>query len=92
MNTKKIQIMKEIQRLAESKANDAVKLAFLGKEEMEKVEGLDLSALTEFKRNSNGTVEMRFVDRVAALEWLAERTGDPRAERLYEALEKGSGG
>lgn len=90
MNTKKAQILKEIQRLAESRANDAVRLAFLGEEELETLEGLDLSALTEFKRNKNGTVEMKFVDRMAALEWLAERCDDPRAARLYRALEKGT--
>ena len=90
VNTKKAQILKEIQRLAESRANDAVRLAFLGEEELEALEGLDLSALTEFKRNKNGTVEMKFVDRMAALEWLAERCDDPRAARLYRALEKGT--
>ena len=90
MNTKKAQILNEIQRLAQSKANDAVRLAFLEEEALEAMEGLDLSALTEFKRNKNGTVEMKFIDRMAALEWLAERCDDPRAARLYKALEKGT--
>lgn len=83
-------ILNQIRRLAGSRANDAIQLAFIEERELEKVEELDLSALTEFKRNSNGTVEMKFLDRVAALEWLAERCDDPRAARLYEALEKGT--
>lgn len=92
MNTKKLQILKEIQRLAQSRANDAVRLAFLEEERLEGLDKLDLSALTEFRRNKNGTVEMKFVDRMAALEWLAERCDDPRAKRLYQALEKSSEG
>ena len=75
------------------RVNDAVRLAFLTEKELGEIGKLDLSAVTEFKRNSNGTVELKFVDRLAALQWLSERVGeDPRAERWYEALEKGSKG
>lgn len=90
MKSKKSVILNQIRKLAGSRANDAIQLAFLEEDEVERLKKLDLSALTEFKRNSNGTVEMKFLDRVAALEWLAERCDDPRAARLYEALEKGS--
>ena len=52
---------------------------------------LDLSAVTELKRNSNGTVELKFLDRLAALQWLLERAAeDPQAEKLYEALRHGA--
>jgi hypothetical protein len=81
-------VLREIQKLAQSRANDAVKLAFMSGEELEGLEGLDLSAVTEFKRNSNGTVELKFVDRLAALQWLLERVGeDPQAQELRRALE-----
>ena len=84
------EILKEIEDLAGCKVNDAVRLAFLSGEEMESLDGLDLSAITELKRNSSGTVELKFIDRLAALQWLLERTGaeDPQALKLYEALEK----
>lgn len=85
-------LLQAIRSLAESRANDAVRLAFLTQEELGELEGLDLSAVTEFKRNSNGTVELKFIDRVEALQWLMEHAGeDPRAERLYQALEKAAG-
>ena len=59
-------------------------------EELEELKELDLSALTEFRRSGTGTVEMKFVDRLSALRWLAENERDPRAKRLYEALERGA--
>ncbi len=81
-------VLRQIEALARSKANDAVRLAFLGPEELGELEKLDLSAGKEFKRNGNGAVELKFIDRMAALEWLMEHMGeDPRAERLYRALE-----
>jgi len=80
--------LEEIRRLAKCRANDAVKLAFLTSGELEAVESLDLSAVAEFKRGKDGGVELKFIDRVGALKWLLEQTGgDPRAERLYRALE-----
>lgn len=84
-------VLREIQKLAQSRANDAVKLAFMSGEELGGLDKLDLSAVTDFKRNSNGTVELRFVDRLAALQWLLERVGeDPEAERLRRAIEGGA--
>lgn len=82
-------IFDKLLKLAESPANDGVRLAFLEGDGMEELKSLDLSALTEFKRSSNGTVELKFVDRLAALKWLAEQGEDTRAEQLYQALEKG---
>ena len=85
------EILKEIKRLAGGRVNDAVRLAYLSEEELHEIEGLELSAVTEFKRSSNGTVELKFVDRLAALQWLSEQAEDPKRERLYEALERGAG-
>ena len=60
-------------------------------EELGGLDKLDLSAVTEFKRNHNGTVELKFVDRLAALQWLLERVGeDPQAEELRRAIEGGA--
>lgn len=85
------ELLKEIKRLAEGKVNDAVRLAYLSEEELAKIGRLELSAVTEFKRSGNGTVELKFIDRLAALQWLAEQAGDdPRGKALYEALEKGT--
>lgn len=90
-----------ISRLAEGllgRSNDAVKLAWLeGDNLTEQIGELDLSLLSEFKRNANGTVEIRLVDRVKAMEELIgllhQQTGSPggQAEALYQALEDRAG-
>ncbi len=85
------EIMEQIARLAGARVNDAVRLAFLEEGELGGLDRLDLTALSEFKRGSNGTVELKFIDRLAALEWLAERSGDdPRAKELFLELESGA--
>ena len=85
-------VLRQIRKLAESRVNDAVRLAFLSEEELGELEKLDLSAVAEFKRNSSGTVELKFIDRLAALQWLMDRAEeDPKAKRLYEALEGAAG-
>ena len=85
------EVLQKIEGLAAGRVNDAIRLAFLKDGELEELAKLDLSVVTEFKRSSNGTVEIKFVDRLAALQWLLEQVGEnPKAERLYEALEKGT--
>ena len=61
------QVLREMMDLAMGRANDAVKLAYLDQD------GLDLRCLTEFKRSSNGAVEVKLTDRVAVLEKLLEQ-------------------
>ena len=85
-------VLRQIRKLAESRVNDAVRLAFLSEEELGELAKLDLSAVAEFKLSSNGTVEVKFIDRLAALQWLMDRAEeDPKAQRLYEALEGAAG-
>ena len=51
---------------------------------------LDLSALTEFKRSGNGTVEIKLADRLAVLEKLMKLLEDEehgKAEAFFRALE-----
>ncbi len=72
-------VMRQIRRLAERRANDAVKLAFLGEQALDRLDQMDLSALTEFRRQGNGAVEIKLIDRISALQWLAEQTGEKTA-------------
>ena len=83
-----------VKRLAQGKSNDAVKLALLGAEALECVDKLELSAVTDFKLTDKGGVELKFLDRVAALQWLVEQTGggSQGARQLYQALEHSAGG
>ena len=75
-------------RLAEQafgKVNDCVKLVM---EEAPQLEKLDLSLLSEVKRNEKGAVEVRLIDRLKVLEQLAritERDGQ-EMEGLLRAM------
>ena len=82
-----------LRRLASSSPNDAVKLLFLDAEDISAIEGLDLSLLSEVKRSPNGTVELKFVDRLAVLRELGAMQKAAAGENetgasFYTALDK----
>lgn len=88
-NKQRQRLLRQIQRLSDTKVNDAVKLAYLSQEQMELIDQLDLTALTEFKRSGNGAVEMKFNDRMKSMEKLlalTEQSDDGRIESLLDAL------
>lgn len=79
-------------KLAFGKTNDAVKLAFIEQEQLDIIESLDLSLLSEVKRNSNGVIEIKLINRLDAIELLEklldsteEKT--PAGESFYKALD-----
>ena len=81
-------VARRLGELAFGKANDCVRLAL---EENVSPEELDLSLLTEIKRNDKGTIEIRLVDRLRALEMLsqmAQSTGED-LESFLAALKGG---
>ena len=61
-------VARRLAELAFGKANDCVRLVLEDDPQLKK---LDLSLLTEVKRNDKGTVEVKLVDRLKALEQLA---------------------
>lgn len=61
-------VTRRLAELAFGRANDCVRLAL---EDAPDLGELDLSLLSEVKRNEKGTVEIRLVDRLRALEQLA---------------------
>ena len=81
-------LLEQMGRLAFARVNDAVKLAFLPEEERDVIGRLDLSALTEFRRSGAGTVEMKFTDRMRALERLLELSGPGGEEQLEQFLQR----
>ena len=86
------QIIKRMWKLANAGAGDAVKLACFPPEEWCGTDGLDLDALTEFKRGSNGVVELKFVDRGRLLERLldtVDHSGEDQVDRFLQAMEGG---
>ena len=67
-------VTRRLAELAFGSANDCVRLAL---EDAPALDKLDLSLLSEIKRNEKGTVEIRLIDRLKALEQLVTKTGLP---------------
>ena len=87
-------IIRRMWRLADAGAGDAVRLACFPPEEWQGVDKLELDALTEFKRGSNGVVELKFVDRGRLLERLldtVDHSGEDQVERFLQAMEERGG-
>lgn len=65
-------VVRRMAELAFGKANDCVRLALEDEPPLDK---LDLSLLSEVKRNEKGTVEIKLIDRLRALEQLSQAAG-----------------
>ena len=74
---RKTDVVRRMAELAFGKANDCVRLAL---EDEPPVDELDLSLLSEVKRNEKGTVEVKLIDRLRALEQLAQAAGQSGGE------------
>ena len=85
---RKQDVIRRLAELAFGRANDCVKLVL---EEQPDLEELDLSLLSEVKRNDKGTVEVRLIDRLRALEALSAETGGQEGE-MAEFLQALRGG
>ena len=81
-------VVRRLAELAFGKANDCVRLVL---EQEPQVGKLDLSRLSEVKRNDKGTVEVRLVDRLRALEQLAVLAQEDNTdlESFLQALQGG---
>ncbi|MBR1972206.1 MAG: terminase small subunit [Oscillospiraceae bacterium] len=84
-------VARRLAELAFGRANDCVRLVL---EESPKLGRLDLSLLSEVKRNDKGTVEVKLVDRLQALELLAQLAGEEDADMdaFLKALQGGGEG
>ena len=88
---KREDVARRLAELAFGKVNDCVRLVL---EDDPEVEKLDLGQLCEIKRNEKGTVEIKLVDRLRALEQLcqlAEQSGED-LETFLKALQGSSDG
>ena len=79
-------VTRRLAELAFGKANDCVRLAL---EDDPQLGRLDLSLLSEVKRNDKGTVEIKLIDRLRALEQLAQVAGEDTQdlEAFLQALQ-----
>lgn len=86
---KRQDVLRQLARFAFGRANDCVKLVL---EDAPDVDTLDLSLLSEVKRNEKGTVEIKLVDRIRALERLLEAGGgDEDCAAAFFAAAAGDG-
>ena len=83
-------VTRRLAELAFGQPNDCVRLAL---EEMPDLKGLDLSLLSEIKRSDKGMVEIKLIDRLKALEQLAQSAGQNQdgMEQLLLALQQSAG-
>ena len=81
-------VARRLAELAFGKANDCVRLVL---DEDARMEKLDLSLLSEVKRSDKGAVEVRLIDRLRALEQLAELASETGSdlESFLNALQGG---
>ena len=81
-------VTRRLAELAFGKANDCVRLAL---EDDPSLDRLDLSLLSEVKRNDKGTVEIKLIDRLRALEQLALVAEEEKTdlESFLQALQDG---
>ena len=81
------------QRLAFGCISDAVCLLFSDEVSPEEIEKMDLFNISEIKRKKGGDIEIKFFDRLKALEKLSE-VGSVHASNeensLFSAIEKGA--
>ena len=81
-------VLRRLAQLSFGRANDCVKLVLSDAPDLD---ALDLSLLSEVKRNDKGTVEVKLLDRVAALEQLLAAADAPNdcADAFFAAAEDG---
>ena len=81
-------VVRRMAELAFGKANDCVRLVL---EDEPTVDKLDLSLLSEVKRNEKGTVEIKLIDRLRALEQLSQTAGQDEGDmaQFLQALQGG---
>lgn len=83
-------VARRLAELAFGRANDCVRLALEAPADLDK---LDLSLLSEVKRNDKGAVEIKLIDRLRALEQLAQVAGEDSGgmDSFLQALQGGEG-
>ena len=79
------------QKLAFSSVSDAVSLLFMESPDKEALENMDLFMVQEIKKPRDGALEIKFFDRVKALEKLSEQNVDDNGNMgLMDALNLGA--
>lgn len=91
-DVRRTDVVRRMAELAFGRTNDCVRLVL---EDKPDIDSLDLSLLSEVKRNEKGTVEVKLIDRVRVLEQLqlaAAATGDDLSSFLAALQDAGEDG
>ena len=85
------ELLRYLRKLAKCRNNDVMKLAFLEPEDRDMLDELDLTGVAELRRGANGTLEVKFVDRMKVLAMLRELLDEDggSVEELLAALDGG---
>ncbi len=81
------------ERLAFGCVSDAVYLMFADEVSRQEIEEMDLFNISEIKRKKGGDIEIKFFDRLKAMEMLdglSSPKGSPRTSSVFSAIEKGA--
>ena len=83
------ELLRYLRKLAKCRNNDVMKLAFLEPEDRDMLDELDLTGVAELRRGANGTLEVKFVDRMKVLAMLRELLDEDggSVEELLAALD-----
>ncbi|WP_130869346.1 XRE family transcriptional regulator [Intestinimonas massiliensis (ex Afouda et al. 2020)] len=84
MKNERARLLRQIEKLAQCRVNDAVKLAFLDGMPLEELDELDLTPLTEFRRSEKGGSEVKLVDRVAVLKLLVDLSAGQEEQKAVD--------
>lgn len=86
---KKKDLVQMLAKLAFGSCNDAAKLLYLSPESIEQISELDLRLVSELKRGTNGSVEIKLTNRPELLKLLAELLEDDgtAAESFFRAVD-----
>ena len=92
-NFKKKNVIKLLGEIALGRSNDVVKLAFMNPDENGcGIDELDLKMLSEIRRSTNGSVELKLLNRLEALKTMLEAVDGEPGEEATAFLSALSGG
>lgn len=77
-------------RIAFGDVSDAIRLLFCEEVAPRSLKNMDLFSISEIKRLKGGGMEIKFFDRIQALQCMQELEGDTTGCGFYQALENGA--
>lgn len=90
VNDLKLMALLGYERLAFGSIADCIQLLYMEAPTLQRLEAMDLFMISEIKKPKDGAMEIKFFDRIKALEKLSEAQEDTHEKSLpfYKALER----